>query len=631
LPDIQLNWENRRSGVTRTNLPFQDVEIINQPREKQTTLLPYKESSTTKTTNRLIWGDNKWIMSSLMAEFAGNIDLIYIDPPFATGADFTVPIKIAEQRFEKSPSIIEEFVYRDTWGHGIASYLQMMYDRLVLMKDLLSNQGSIYVHLDSHVGHYVKIILDEIFGKENFRNEIIWQRIFAHNDPKRYGIIHDNILFYTKSENWKWTYPKVEYEEWYKERYYRYKDPDGRRWLSRSLTGAGAQGGQYEWRGRKPPGGRHWSVKKEAMDDLLNQGKIFFTKNGIPRFKQYLDEMEGQPLQTLWNDILPIVSWSSEEVAYPTQKPEALLDRIIEASSEEGDLVADFFCGSGTTLASAERLHRRWIGADLSKYAIHATRKRLLGIPTCSPFIIQNLGNYEKHKFIENGRFPPVEKYIEFILQLYRAKPITGYSFLHGTKNSSFVHISSVDGPLTESEVMDALFECTNVASGAGLDLLCWDFEMGLDEVVRSIQEDKKVNIRLKQIPREALEIKDPAESSSIKFFDKNSCEVSYKVKGNDVEVTLENFALANMEFVPEEIRPKIYKFTDYIDYWAIDFNYANDVFHNQWQSFKTPGNPTLELTAEYTFNKAGKHLVLTKLIDIFGNDTNKLLQVTTD
>lgn len=578
----ELRWDNKRTQVDKIVLPFQEVEIINQPRTKQFTLKSPPSNYPTNWRNMLIWGDNKWVMSSLLQNFSGKINLIYIDPPFATGADFSIPIKIGDLEWTKEPSVIEELAYRDTWGKGLSSYLQMMYERLVLMKELLAENGTIYVHLDYRVVHYVKIIMDEIFGKDNFRNEIVWCFTGPAQKVRDFPDKHNIILRYVKGIDPIFNIDSI-------------RVPYSESFLSRRRYAEG-KGGIY-------------AGKSERED------------------KEFGEYQKGKVPEDWWDDIPSGGQMPRNEIlGFPTQKPEKLMERIINVSSNEGDTVADFFCGSGTTLAVAEKLGRRWIGADLSKFAIHTTRKRLLNIPTCRPFVILNLGNYQKHKFMENGKYPPVERYVKFILELYRAKPISGYYFLHGKKDWRFVHVGSVDSPITESEVSDALEECTNVASGKGLDILGWEFEMGLDEVVQRLQEHTGVEIRLKQIPKEALEINEASEE--IRFFDKNSVDVAVSVKDGIAEIELKNFVLANMEYVPEEVRSKIKKFTDYIDYWSVDFNYKSDVFHNQWQSFRTRNNPKLDTKCKHTYKKSGRYKILVKVIDIFGNDTNKLIDV---
>jgi len=336
---VELIWHQKydkldkgnKIPIERPNLPFQVVETINKPRIKggaQQYLFPedeYPENYPKDWKNLLIWGDNKLVMSSLIKQgWAGKINLIYIDPPFFTGADFTIRTRVGDERIEKEPSIIEERAYKDTWSGGIASYLRYMYERLVLMRELLAENGSIYVHLDWHVGHYVKVMMDEIFGYENFRNEIVWCYAGGGIPRNEYPRQHDVILFYTKSKEWIFN---TQY---------------------RPYTPGTIQRGRTKVKGK-------------------------YAEIGLRK--------EGTPVNDWWSDISLVTSPTDyENLFFDTQKPEALLKRIILASSNPGDIVADFFCGSGTTLAVAEKLGRRWIGCDLSKFAIQVTRKRLLDI-----------------------------------------------------------------------------------------------------------------------------------------------------------------------------------------------------------------------------------------------------------
>jgi DNA modification methylase len=555
-----------------------------------------------------------------LPEFEGKIDLIYIDPPFATGADFSINIKVGDLEWpnkpsviEKEPSVIEEKAYRDTWGQGLDSYLQMMYERLVLMKRLLAETGSIYVHLDWHVGHYVKIIMDEVFGKENFRNMIVWNyggrgaKAISGQFPRNYDI----ILLYSKT-------PLGKIEKIYSE----FKIP---------ITEASKFGFKKDEKGRWFKTAPRGDYTDESIALLEKEERIYRTKDGNIRIKYFLKEEDGfvidkKMVGDVWDDIPDMMHTPQEErLSFPTQKPEALLERIIKASSNEGDLVADFFCGSGTTLAVAEKLGRRWIGADLSKFAIHTTRKRLLDIPNCKPFQILNLGNYQKQKFIENGH-PPVERYIKFILQLYRAEELRGYKFIHGKKGQSLVHIALVDSIVTEGEVRDALEEARAIGAKS-LDVLGWDFEMGLDELIGRISEEYGVKTRLVQIPMAALDVKSPAREE-IKFFDLNYLDVDCKVEGRKVTITLKDFQIANPEYLRDDVRRKIKKFSDLIDYWAVDFNYKNDTFHNMAQEFRSRKHPTLKTSLSYTYPEPGEYSILVKVVDIFGNDTNKLLRV---
>lgn len=398
---VELLWAEKydnydkgeKKPIEKPNLPFQTVKTINEPRMKEyeetfgKQFYPkskYPENYPKDWKNLLIWGDNKLVMSSLIKQgWAGKINLIYIDPPFFTGADFTVRTRLGDERIEKEPSIIEERAYKDTWSGGIASYLRYMYERLVLMRDLLAENGSIYVHLDWHVGHYVKVMMDEIFGYENFKNEIARQTVFSHSDPKQFGRNHDLMLFYSKTPQYIWNTQYQPYDDSYIESAFRSIEPGtGRRYQLVSLTGAGSGPPKFFCgKLRYPPPGRHWAgTMGKSIEELEKEGRIVISKNNVPRVKYYLDELPGKVCQSIWTDVFDPQSQSEEKLYFDTQKPEALLKRIILASSNFGDIVADFFCGSGTTLAVAEKLGRRWIGSDLSKFAIQVTRKRLLDV-----------------------------------------------------------------------------------------------------------------------------------------------------------------------------------------------------------------------------------------------------------
>ena len=418
---VELTWEGKydehgkRTAPLRLQLPFQTVETVNESaQERQMALDLFSAGRPPEWRNRLIWGDKKYVLPSLLDEFAGQVDLIYIDPPFATGADFSFQVRIEEKEFIKEPSVIEQKAYRDTWGRGPDSYLQWLYEASILLRELLSDKGSIYVHLDYHLGHYAKIVLDEVFGVDRFVNEIIWKRQTAKGGAfgslAQYGRLHESVFFYSKSENYTWNLQYTDYDLKYIERSYRHIDEGAdRRYSLRDLTAAGTRKGDsgkpiyVNGERSDPPQGRHWAIGlmpgetvQQAVDRLVGSGKIWHQPGRRPRLKLFLDEMPGVPLQSIWTDILPVQAQSGERLDYATQKPEALLDRIIKASSNEGDLVLDCFCGSGTTAAVAEKLNRRWIACDLGRFAIHTTRKRLLSIENVKPFVVQNLGKYHE-------------------------------------------------------------------------------------------------------------------------------------------------------------------------------------------------------------------------------------------
>lgn len=315
------------------------------------------------------------------------VDLVYIDPPFASGADYAKKIYIrrnplvqkamkeAEQNLDNEEmKEFEEKMYGDIWDKE--RYLNWMYENLMAIKSVMSEDASIYVHLDYHIGHYVKILMDEIFGEENFRNEIVWKRSTAHNDSTGFANLHDNIFYYSKSSNLYFETPMVPYSEEYISNYYNKQDEDGRKYLDRDLSAKGLKGSgySYTWKGKEG----YWRCPITTMERLEKEGRIYYTSNGTPRYKQYLDEMEGVPAQDLWVDIFAVNSQAEERVDYATQKPEALLERIVKASSNEGMLVADFFGGSGVTAAVAHKLNRRFIHGDVNINSLQTARDRLV-------------------------------------------------------------------------------------------------------------------------------------------------------------------------------------------------------------------------------------------------------------
>ena len=315
------------------------------------------------------------------------VDLVYIDPPFASGADYAKKVYIRRnplvaKAIEQAESELdveelkafEEKMYGDVWDKE--RYLNWMYENLMAIKNVMSDEASIYVHLDYHIGHYVKILMDEIFGEDNFRNEIIWKRSTAHNDSTGFANLHDCIFYYSKSSELYFDTPLVPYSQDYIERYYNKVDEDGRRYLDRDLSAKGLKGAgySYSWKGKDG----YWRCPITTMERLDKENRLYYTSNGTPRYKQYLDEMDGVPAQDLWTDIFAVNSQAEERVDYATQKPEALLERIIKASSNKGMLVADFFGGSGVTAVVANKLGRRFIHCDIGVNSIQTVRDRLL-------------------------------------------------------------------------------------------------------------------------------------------------------------------------------------------------------------------------------------------------------------
>lgn len=378
------------------------------------------------------------------------------------------------------------------------------------------------------------------------------------------------------------------------------------------------------------------------MEEFDRLGRIHYPKGGgMPRLKRYESEYEGTVLQDIWTDITKIHNQSSELLGYNTQKPEALLERIILSSSDPGDLVADFFCGSGTTAAVAEKLGRRWIACDLGRYAIHTTRKRLLEIPECKPFELLNLGRYER-KHWQGAEFggdaaddqaqAAYAAYIRFILDLYQAQPIQG-EHVHGKKGSALVMVGAVDAPVTISHINDGLAECAAM-DREELHVLGWEWEMGMnDPIVKQARTDG-VRLRLLSIPREVME-KRAVECGDIRFFDLAYLEAVVRPvgkKSSEVQVELTDFVIPDTDLIPEDVRNKITRWSDYIDYWAVDWDFRHDTFMNQWQTYRTRQNRRLELVSEkHKYDPPGTYKVLIKVVDIFGNDTSRMLEFTVE
>ncbi len=600
-PD-KYNEDGTLKEVPRVNLPFQVIETVNESRAtretkkhggRQASLFDIYEGNEGDTfedgwKNKLIWGDNLLVMSSLLEKFAGKIDLIYIDPPFATGADFsfTAMIGDTEDDVPKEQSVFEEKAYRDTWGRGIDSYVPMIWNRLQIMKELLNRTGTIAVHVDWRVGHMIKAMLDELFGADSFINEIIWYYTGAGVSPERFSRRHDNIYWYSNGDDW-------------------YFDPDPLRTDYAEAT------------------------RERFSHHIGNvrEGKDFGVQSLNPKGKHPDDVMK-----------VSIEAPSAKErTGYATQKPLTLLKNLVSGMSPPNGLVADFFVGSGTTLKACEMTGRRWIGCDLGRWGIHITRKRLLGIDNCKPFEVLNLGKYERQywqgvTFGDAKNRPSTEQalyeYFAFILKLYGAQPLSGIAHLHGKKGRAMIHIGSVDAPVTFNEIDDAVEECAKLKQNE-LHILGWEWEMGLQNLVVSEAQNKGVRLLLLQIPREVME-KQATDKGDTRFFELAYLKATIgKPKKLTARVKLQDFVIPNSELIPDEVRDKITKWSDCIDYWAVDWDFQNDTFMQGWVTYRTLKDRTLLLISDsYTYEKPGKYRVLIKVIDIFGNDTSQALDV---
>ena len=619
---VELLWHQKydkvdlgnRTPLERPNLPFQVVETVNEPRgvggytPSIFSQQEWPQNYPKNWKNLLIWGDNKLVMSSLIKQgWAGKINLIYIDPPFFTGANFKIKTTVGAESLEKEPSIIEERAYRDTWSGGIASYLKYMYERLVLMRELLADDGSIYVHLDWHVGHYVKVMMDEIFGYENFRNEIVWayRTGGAPSKDQSFPKKHDTILFYSKS-------PQPKFKK-LKERVY-YEKPF--------------------FVSEKDENGRYYAdvLLRDVLEDEMNI------------------QIEGAILPV---NVKPVINVSNERLTFDTQKPEGLLQILLLSSSDPGDIVADFFCGSGTTLAVAEKLGRRWVGSDLSKFAIQVTRKRLLDIHNSKDlnddsnkydklaraFELWNIGNYETAYWNKRQG-----EYLDFMLKLYQATPLKNFRYLHGIKEGTVVHVGPLNAPVTMDEVERVVFECVD-NNFEKADILGWEWGFEVNELAKNLALNNGVKLKLIQIPS-VNEIKSALTGFDLKllripdevverdllrhvtFNELAYLEIESEVNRSKVTLNIVDFQIPPTERLVEVV-DRIRDSRELIDYWAVDWDYKGDTFHNQWQSFRTKKNPKVEYKAEYEYEAKGDYKIMVKVVDIFGNDTNKLLKVS--
>jgi DNA modification methylase len=648
----KYNEDGSLKEVPRVHLPFQVIETINESRaSREAAKKPQnislfdvyegKEGDTFEDgwKNKLIWGDNLLVMGSLFEKFAGKVDLIYIDPPFATGADFSFTAPIGEEtgKVLKEQSILEERAYRDTWGAGIESYARMLADRIRLIRDLLSPRGTLYLHLDWHVASHARLLLDEVFGAERMVSEIIWQKIrVTKRQSLGFGNVHDYIFMYTKSTDSIFNERFRDFDPAYISSHYKTDPVSGRLFRTVSMLQKG-QGPTRSFGERQlaPPHGMHWIWSQERIDKAMEEGRIRFTSGGRPEKIQYLDEMPGDVVDDIWTDIYPINSQAAEALGYSTQKPEALLDRIVQASSNPGDLVADFFCGSGTTLAVAEKLNRRWIGCDLGRWATHVTRKRLLGIENCKPFEVLNLGKYERTYWAsvtfgekKGDDQLTIYEYLAFILKLYGAQPLSGTQHLHGKKGKAMVHVGAVDAPVTIDEVNACIEECLAVKQDE-LHVLGWEWEMGMSPYIVQEAKHRGIKLLLLAIPREVME-QQAVDKGDIKFFELAHVEVDIKdLSERKIQIELTDFAFPYADLIPDDVREKITKWSDYVDYWAIDWDFQNDTFMQGWVTYRARKDRTLALISDpHTYEEHRTVNVMIKVVDIFGNDTSQVFSV---
>lgn len=734
--ELELVWNGKTNEVCNVVLPFQIIEQVDEPRSEKAESIQFGLFDTDSRgrqlkgwTNKLIWGDNKLILSSLKngplreeIEKQGGIKLIYIDPPFDVGADFSMNIEIGEDTFTKNPNVLEELAYRDTWGRGTDSFIAMIYERLILMRDLLAEDGSIFVHCDWRVNSHIKLALDEVFGASNFRSTICWKKATKTTSFNDFGSEHDTIIVYSKNyDNYIFNQQFRELADEQIDKNYKFIEaPDGKiiRLIKKQIDGDEPMPAGRRFRtipitnmNKNRPNLRfeflgHTQTWAKSQDRLLaeyDEGLIIQTSPGtIPVKKQYLDENKGVKVNDLWVDIAPVQGGADENTNYPTQKPEALLERIIKSATNEGDLVADFFTGSGTTVAVAERLGRKWIGTDLGKFAVHTTRKRLIGVQRklkkenkpYRAFSILNLGKYERQMYVGvNENLREVEKqkqlqekekaFLNLILRAYHAEKTDGFETFHGKKAGRLIAIGPINLPITRLFVEEIILECRKKHI-TKVDLLGFEFEMGLFPNVLDEAKSKGIDIVPKYIPADVFD-KRAVDKNQVVFHDVSFIEVRPHIKANSVAVELTDFSvfysqdsIASAEETLKDKSSKIVvdkgqivkvskdkdgivnreyltkQWTDWIDYWSVDFNFESKkeiirikkdishgpadeyeevwtgdyIFENEWQSFRAKKNRILELTSIAQEFAPGRRKIAVKVVDIFGNDTMTILDV---
>lgn len=595
--------------------------------------------------NRLVYGDNLLTMQALLAgdpqtglpSLRGKVDLIYIDPPFDSKADYRTPITLPNANLEQKPTVIEQFAYADTWEEGTISYLKMIYPRLMLMKELLSKKGSIYVHIDWHIGAYVKIILDDIFEKDNFRNEIIWKRGTVKGAKavgNQYARNHDMILYYSRSNDYVYHTQYLPYTEEYIKQRYTKDDNDGRGPYTDQAIGTRSE---------------------ESLKELEKDNRIFVTSNGKRRVKYYLSEAKGIALDDSWNDISEVNSMAKENVGYATQKPEPLLERIIKASSNEGDLVCDFFGGSGTTAAVAERLGRRWITCDIGKPAALVMRKRFID-QDVKPFLYQSIGDYQKEAFHNNKKLRRVGDLSQVVLGLFGALPFTpeqvsdrNFGYIKGTRT-----LVMVDSPnrLTTAATVRRAVEAKASLLGGDWDkviVLGWNFAF---DISQAIEKYKNSNVEVLVIPPDLLDklskkgfkklIADKTvRFSSLQYLVVNPVEVKTNENGEDeLSISLNNYVLLSPDNIPLDDKDKLklqqvmeHDPLSLVEYWSIDPDYDGETFRSTWQDYReNVDNDSDPLHCVYSARIKMPHKderkVCVKAVDVFGFESQVILDV---
>ena len=566
--------------------------------------------------NRLVYGDNLFVMQALLngdektglPSMRGAIDLIYIDPPFDSKADYRTKITLPTGDIEARPAVIDQFAYSDTWKKGTVSYLEMLYPRLMLMRDLLSDKGSIYVHCDWHAGHYLKIILDDIFGKKNFINEIVWCYSSGGRSKTSFPKKHDTIFVYSKTENFIFNPIKIPLSDEEIAKNYPLIDDEG----------------------------RHYRVWSNA-------------KLGVVNYIQYAEKL----IEDWWADINILQTMERERVNYGTQKPEKLLERIIKASSNENSIVADFFGGSGTTAAVAEKLGRRWITSDIGKPSIMIMRKRLID-NEAKPFLYHSIGDYQREAFVATNEIKRVSDLARVVMNLYGAKPFIGDDVPanYGQMGRTLVIVDSPNKITSAATINNAIKARESFMGGwSKVIVLGWNFSF---DIAEKLQHMDKSQIEVLVIPPDLLDLlkkkdyKTLVESGQVRFSSLQYLTVKKPIvkqsntepDKQDITIELDNYVLLSPDVLPlddknKELVQKVIAENplDLIEYWSIDPDYDGTTFRSVWQDYRENtendgDDMRVTRSVTLTVNKSDARKVCVKAVDVFGFESQCVVEV---
>ncbi len=610
----RLIWASKpRREPSAKDLEFQTAEevypnIVDLEDKKLSSFVP-EEKEISEQPNRLIWGDNLLVMQALLAQgYEGQIDLIYIDPPFNTGENFNFKneIKIGEKEYEKELPIAERLTYTDTWSRGKDSFLDMLYPRLQLLHKLLSDNGSFFIHVDVKIGPYVRILLDELFGEANFQNEIVWYYYNKLHDSRKKILpkAFDVIYYYVKNKKSDYTYHRLEEK-------------------------------------------RDKPVKKLKYKKV--GGVIQNVRGEDGKVETYVRDM--RTVDNVWRLRCLQPANKKEWIDFATQKPVDLIEKILRLASNEGDLVLDVFDGTGTTAIACERQKRRWILSDISKTAIQITRSRLVK-ENSNPFIIQNLGNYQRQLIY--AREIKIKEMYDIILKIYGATPRKDWHGFGISKedNKTLIYVCEPDRPMTGRKAIE-LAKAAKTADGKGykkLVILAWDYEYDFDDIYKRLAKSARKgvvkDVEFKIIPSDvykylrSTKVGDLELANKITFYQKPYLRLSEpqtkSINPNEVkvEIKIERYVVMDIPVKDESKRPEIEKmlhknFANMIDYWTVDWDYDGKVFKSTWQAIKNrKSSDPVPVLADTVLKKGKKYTIAVRVVDVFGNDASMTKEI---